>query len=117
MIKPASQLIKEAQDACNCISADNAKNMLADNQPCVLLDVREPQEVLASKLNKAINIPRGLLEMKIQDVCPDPSTRILIHCAGGGRASLAAEVLSKMGYLDVHAITEKYAILHKTFND
>ena len=38
----------------------------------------------------------------------EPKQLILVHCAAGGRASLAAARLVEMGYSNVYAITEKF---------
>jgi len=40
---------------------------------------------------------------------------ILIHCGGGGRASLAALTLQEMGYTNVHAITAKFEDIKNAF--
>jgi len=108
MIKPANDFILAAQQLCQCIDPSSAKKLLAQNQPCILLDVREPQEAEQANINGAINIPRGLLEMKIQSHCAEPNHTILVHCAAGGRASLAAARLQEMGYNNVYAITAKF---------
>ena len=116
MIKPASEFIAEAQQNCNCLNIADAKALFDTATSAVLLDVREPQEAAESKIDCSINIPRGLLEMKIQQHCSDASNLILIHCAAGGRASLAAARLQEMGYNNVHAITAKFNDIKATFN-
>lgn len=108
MIKTANDFILEAQQACQCIDSKRAQQLLNDTETGVIIDVREPSEAAQSCINGSINIPRGLLEMKIQSHCPESSQLILIHCAAGGRASLAAARLQEMGYNNVYAITEKY---------
>jgi len=108
MIKPASEFIAEAQKQINCIDPSQARILIEDNSNIVVIDVREPAEANASKLTCSINIPRGLLEMKIQSHCSDKDTIILTHCAAGGRASLAAARLKEMGFNNVHAITAKF---------
>lgn len=108
MIKPASEFIAEAQKHCQCVNPTQAQDILAKNPNAVVLDVREPKEAETAKLACSINIPRGLLEMKVQGHCPDAEMEILIHCAAGGRASLAASRLQEMGYKNVYAITAKF---------
>lgn len=71
----------------------------------VLIDVREPSEVQAKASNGAVNIPRGVVEMKVLEKFTNPSQSIYIHCASGARAALAAEQLQRLGYSDVTAIT------------
>jgi len=108
MIKTANDFILAAQQACQCIDSKRAQQLLSECEAGIIIDVREPNEAEQSCIDGSINIPRGLLEMKIQSHCPEPSQLILIHCAAGGRASLAAARLQEMGYSNVYAITEKY---------
>ncbi|MBL78928.1 MAG: sulfurtransferase [Nitrosomonadaceae bacterium] len=107
MIKTAGELVAKAQTMINCLDIPSAMS-LCKNPENTIIDVREPEEAAISKLKNSINIPRGLIEMKIPSICPDPDTLILLHCAGGGRASLAALTLQEIGYTNVHAITEKF---------
>ena len=113
MIKSASDFIAEAQQICNCIDVIAAKELANLSDSVIILDVREPHEAAESKLEHSINIPRGLLEMKVQNHCTEPDTLILIHCAAGGRASLAAARLHEMGYRNVHAVTAKFEEIKK----
>jgi phage shock protein E len=114
MIKPASDFIADAQQHIKCLDPSQVKQLIDSTKDIIVLDVREPGEATESKLACSINIPRGLLEMKIQGHCPNEETTILVHCGGGGRASLAAARLKEMGYLNAHAITAKYDELKKT---
>jgi len=69
--------------------------------------VREPEEYIENGVDNAINIPRGILEMKVFALYTDPKQLIYIYCATGIRASLAAEQLVRVGYENVWAITCK----------
>ena len=116
MLKPASEFIAEAQAQCKCLDTESAKILFFDEaDAAVIIDVREPHEAAESKLKHSVNIPRGLLEMKITGHCPDHDTTILIHCAAGGRASLAGARLKGMGYTNVHPITAKYGEIKEVF--
>jgi rhodanese-related sulfurtransferase len=108
MIKAAGELIAEAQTKINCLDVSSAKTLYEDSENIVIIDVREPESAAEYKLKDSINIPRGLIEMKVPNLCPEPDTLILLHCAGGGRASLTALTLQEMGYTNVHAITAKF---------
>jgi len=108
MIKTADELIAEAQTRISCFDISSTKTLYEDSDNVVIIDVREPESAANSKLKDSINIPRGLIEMKVPNLYPDPDTLILLHCAGGGRASLAALTLQEMGYTNVHAITAKF---------
>lgn len=72
-----------------------------------ILDVREPAEVQAGRVGgDFIHIPRGLLEPKADadSGMGDPallaakSGPVMVLCAAGGRAALAAAALKEMGY-------------------
>ncbi len=115
MIKTANELIAEAQTRISCLDVPSAKTLYENSENAVIVDVREAESAANSKLESSVNIPRGLIEMKIQKLCPDPDTLILLHCAGGGRASLTALTLQKMGYTNVHAITAKFEDIKNTF--
>jgi len=108
MLKVAGELIAEAQTKISCLDVSSAKTLYEDSKNVVIIDVRESESAANSKLKDSINIPRGLIEMKIPNLCPEPDTLILLHCAGGGRASLTALTLQEMGYTNVHAITAKF---------
>ena len=101
------ELIFAAQQEVKCINADEAAK-IALNGEVIIIDVREPKEHEKAALPSAINIPRGVLEYKISDVCTDKATPIMVHCGGGGRASLAAQSLSNLGYENIYAILAKF---------
>ena len=115
MIKTADELIKQAQGQIKCLDLAAAKSLYAESGDVVIIDVREAHSADACKLEKSINISRGLIEMKATKHCPDPETVIFTHCGGGGRASLAALTLQQMGYRNVYAITAKYEDIKACF--
>jgi len=108
LIKTAAELIVEAQAQIDCLDIASAKALYEESENAVIIDVREANSAAESKLKDSINISRGLIEMKVPKLCPDPDTLILTHCGGGGRASLAALTLLEMGYTNVYAITAKF---------
>jgi rhodanese-related sulfurtransferase len=114
MIKQAGEFIAEAQQQITCVNVAEAK-AIYDKGDAVIIDVREAESANKSKLAESINISRGLLEMKTPKHCPEIHTVILTHCAGGGRASMAALTLKQMGYQNVYAITTPYEEIKKAF--
>ena len=116
MIKTVGELISEAQTQIDCVDAISAKLLYQNSVNGVIIDVREAQNAENSKLIDSINISRGLIEMKVSKYCPDSETLILTHCGGGGRASLAALTLQKMGYTNVHAITATFEEIKEIFD-
>ena len=106
------ELIKIVSQNIRCIDAATAfKECHQENG--IMIDVREPAEVLASAIEGSINIPRGVLEMKIAEFCPSVDTAIYIHCASGARAALAAEQLQRVGYKKVTAISCAIDVIHQ----
>ena len=103
-MKTVQELVADAKSAAHCLTPDGAKAMIAEEQDPLLLDVREPMEVAQQRVVGFTNIPRGVLEMKIAEVCPQWDRAIFIHCATGGRAALSAQQLAKMGYQRVYVI-------------
>ena len=115
MIKTAAELITEAQAQIDCVDIASARALYKATDNALIIDVREADSVAKSKLKDSTHISRGLIEMKLPKLCPDPDTLILTHCGGGGRASLAALTLKEMGYTNVYAITAKYDDLKNSF--
>ncbi len=115
MLKTADDMIRAVQAEIECVDVAKAKEIYDANPDAVIIDVREAHSAEQSKLSESVNISRGLLEMKVQQVCPLASTVILTHCGGGGRASLAAHTLQQIGYEHVCAITAPFDEIRKTF--
>ena len=49
-------------------------------------------------------IPRGKLELRIEDVVPDRDAEVILYCAGGTRSALAAKSLRELGYNKVSSM-------------
>jgi phage shock protein E len=101
MILSVQELVAQAKKSVQSVSAEQAFS----HKDALFVDVREPAEVAASKVENSIPIPRGVLEMNIAKHCSDPEQAIYLHCASGGRATLAAEQLQRIGYKNVKAIS------------
>jgi phage shock protein E len=95
------ELITTYKETIACCNAEEAAHQIKTESTLVLVDVRETAEFEAAAVPGAVNIPRGFLEFKIAESCPDAEQPILIHCKTGGRAVLAAKTLSEMGYKNV----------------
>jgi phage shock protein E len=115
MIKNAGNIIAEAQSKIDCVDVETALSLYDKSEGSIILDVREESAANESKLQDSFNIPRGVIEMKIQKLCPEENTLILVHCAGGGRASLTTLTLQNMGYKNAHAITATYNDIKQAF--
>ena len=94
------ELVDEAKAGIRTISAAEA-NAMFGKTGVVFLDVREPDEFKAGHIPGAVNIPRGLLESRIEEQIPDKNTTIVVYCRSGVRSALASATLVKMGYKGV----------------
>lgn len=69
-----------------------------DDQEIVLVDVREKLEWNEGHIPGAIHVPRGYLELQIEEAVPDKSKTVVLYCAGGVRSLIAGVTLQQMGY-------------------
>ncbi len=94
MLATTKREIKEA-------TAEQVRARQTNGEAMVLLDVREPDEVKGGHIDGALQIPRGFLELRVEQQLPDHDRHVVIYCAGGTRSALAAKTLQEMGYTDV----------------
>ncbi len=83
------------------IDATALADELAGSAPPLLFDVREPDEYEQGAIPRAIHIPRGFLESRIEAAAPDKGARIVLSCASGARSAFGAKALHELGYTDV----------------
>jgi len=114
MLKTIPEVIAQARDSLTLINAEEAI-VSAKQKSCVVIDVREPSEYAEKSAKGAVNIPRGLLEMKMLQLYPNETQAIFLHCATGVRAIFSAEQLKRVGYLDVAVITSSLDDICNTF--
>lgn len=106
MTKSAAELVAEAKAQVENLDADAVEKELASGE-AVLVDLREPDEVAKGRIPDSIHVPRGMLEFRADPTSPyhqpplDPSKRVILHCASGGRSALGAAALKAMGYENV----------------
>jgi rhodanese-related sulfurtransferase len=104
MLKTLPQLISEIAGTARVVDAATALRESQENNG-IIIDIREPGEVDIKTAQGTYHIPRGVLEMKLPQLCPDHERPVYLHCASGGRARLAVDQLTRMGYTNVTAIS------------
>jgi rhodanese-related sulfurtransferase len=97
------KLIVEAKKKITEISPGEAAEKSKSGE-AVIIDVREKDEWDEERIPDAIHISRGTIELDVEEKVPDTKTMIICHCGGGGRSTLAAESLQKMGYKNVRSM-------------
>lgn len=106
--KTGSELVDEARGRIREISAADVKSMVERGDDVVLIDVREPNEWNLGHLPKAVHIPRGNLESKVEGLVPREA-KVVVYCARANRSALAADTMQVMGYTDVHSLADGWA--------
>ncbi len=109
MAKTFEQLMNEARKEVKELSVQQVKDVLGKNGKHLLLDVREKEEYREGHLEKAVSLPRGFLEIKVEATIPNKSTPVIAYCAGGVRSLLAAKAMKEMGYKEVISMSGGYA--------
>ena len=105
--KTIGQMVEEAKTRVENLSNAQLKAEM-DRGGVQIVDIRDPRE--RQKLGYipgSIHVPRGMLEFWLDPTSQyytgkvDPEKRIVLHCAGGHRSALAADVLREMGFPNV----------------
>lgn len=83
----------------------------ADAGEITIIDVRDPTEVqMSGKAEGAINIPLAVLNFQTDPRHPDFHAAldcdrpVALYCASGGRSAMAAQVMERNGFAEVHNI-------------
>jgi len=109
MAKTFKDLMQQARQEVPEWSIDEVKARLSNGGGYTLLDVREREEYREGHLHGAISLPRGFLELRVEEAVPDKSSPIIAYCAGGTRSLLAAKQLREMGYSKVTSMNGGYS--------
>jgi rhodanese-related sulfurtransferase len=75
----------------------------------IVVDIREPREIAVSgAATVALRLPLATLRMRADPRSPEchPDLKngkpVLLYCASGGRAGMAADMLREFGHAEVH---------------
>lgn len=98
------QLLALAKSQIKELTPQALHNRLGNGQRPLLVDIREREEFEQGHVPGAIFIPRGFLELRIEQHAFDPNTPLVLYCAGGVRSALAARNLQEMGYTAVESL-------------
>ncbi|WP_454715640.1 MBL fold metallo-hydrolase [Caulobacter segnis] len=103
--KTVSQLLAEAAADVPFIGLDELSSRLA-NRPndLLILDVREESAFNAGHIPGAMHLPRGQLELRVNEAIPDPTMRIVTCCEFGKISTLAAATLRSLGFTRATAL-------------
>ncbi|MBP1689669.1 MAG: moeB [Deltaproteobacteria bacterium] len=99
------QIMDDARRLVPEVSVEDVRSQVDKGDGMTVLDVREKEEYRDGHLAGAISLPRGFLEMRVEETVPDKQAQIIAYCAGGTRSLIAARTLKEMGYTNVVSMT------------
>jgi glyoxylase-like metal-dependent hydrolase (beta-lactamase superfamily II)/rhodanese-related sulfurtransferase len=103
--KTVAQMLAEAAASVPFMSLAELKaRNEAEPQKLLILDVREREAFEAGHIPGAKHLPRGQLELRVNEELPDPTRRIVACCEFGRISTLATATLRTMGYLRAVAL-------------
>jgi len=97
------ELLSSTKKQIREVSVDEVKRLIDQRAPIKVVDVRESDEYAAGRIPGAIWLPRGFLEIRIEEKASREEPLVL-YCAGGTRSALAAKTLQDMGYQNVSSL-------------
>ncbi len=97
--KTVRQLLAEAAQQTPFMNMDELERRIGRKaNDFVILDVRERDAWLAGHVPGARHLPRGQLELRVDEAFPDPDLEILTICEFGKISTLAAATLRELGF-------------------
>jgi glyoxylase-like metal-dependent hydrolase (beta-lactamase superfamily II)/rhodanese-related sulfurtransferase len=97
--KTVAQMLSEAAAAVPFMSLGELKaHVESGKEELTILDVRERDAFEASHIPRAQLLPRGQLELRVNQELTDPTRRILVYCEFGRISTLATATLRQMGF-------------------
>jgi molybdopterin/thiamine biosynthesis adenylyltransferase/rhodanese-related sulfurtransferase len=104
MGKASRELLRRARSAVKEWNPAEVQRRLSE-EDVVLVDVREKHEWDEGYIPGAVHVPRGYLELEIEEAVPDKDKTVVLYCAGGVRSVLAADTLKRLGYQNPVSMT------------
>jgi glyoxylase-like metal-dependent hydrolase (beta-lactamase superfamily II)/rhodanese-related sulfurtransferase len=103
--KTVSQMLSEAAAMVPFMSLAELRACVESGKDdLIVLDVRERDAFEAGHIPGARLLPRGQLELRVDEELTDPTRRILVYCDFGRVSTLATATLRQMGFLGAVAL-------------
>src|ERR1700684_471095 len=97
--KTVAQMLSEASASVPFMSlGDLNARIESGSKELIVLDVRERDAFEAGHISGARLLPRGQLELRVDEELTDPTRRILVYCEFGRVSTLATATLRQMGF-------------------
>ena len=99
--------VPQPSDSLQAIDPQELAEILKTGSKPVLLDVREPFELMQmGAIDGVINIPIGELPMRLHELPSDKTTSLVCVCSSGSRSTEACYLLQRNGYKNVKNLKE-----------
>lgn len=103
--RTVAQMLDDATARVPFMSLPELRTRLAAGaNDLIILDVREREAYANAHIPGARLLPRGQLEIRVNDELPDPTRRIVVCCEFGRISTLATATLRDMGYIGAVAL-------------
>ncbi|HEY0294460.1 MAG TPA: rhodanese-like domain-containing protein, partial [Bordetella sp.] len=79
------------------LSAQEVGQLIEDGAGTLVVDVRRYDEYHTMSIPSATSVPGAELVLRIRELAPDPSTRVIVNCAGRTRSIIGAQSLVNAG--------------------
>lgn len=109
MVRRTEDLLDAARARVPALDPAALRQRLGSTESLVLRDVREADEFRQGHLPGALHLPRGQLELRVDSVLPAREASVVVYCASGARAALAASTLVDLGYRAVSRLEPGFA--------
>lgn len=116
-MKTPNQLIAETKNKVIEIKVEKLYEKYLEYPDLISIDVREPEEYKTVAIDRAVNFPRGMLEMKIaqhplvnhhceiEHSLQELSEKdIYLICGTGARSALSIQALQNMGLEKLYSV-------------
>ncbi|PUA16353.1 rhodanese-related sulfurtransferase [Glaciimonas sp. PCH181] len=87
----------DAQRHTPSLSAPEVKALLDANADVVVLDARRFEEYNTMSIPQSISVPGAELVLRVQQLAPNPKTRVIVNCAGRTRSIIGTQSLVNAG--------------------
>lgn len=97
----AAKYLETLPQGFNGIRGDALKAKLDSGENVFLLDVREPNEYSAGRIEGAVNVPIRDVPKNLAKLPQDKNAQVVVICASAVRSGYVVEALTFKGYTNV----------------
>lgn len=90
------------EDGYNKITADEAKDIIDNEEDIIILDVRTEEEYAEGHIENALQLSSTEISDSVEELIPDKDAKILVYCRSGNRSEGATRDMLELGYTNVY---------------